>query len=438
MRIILLTKLMLVLLLFKGVKMVNNPNQSICPNCSTPLPKDVRFCTKCCTKIESNKNAKSNEPINDSIESLRESGKDFVQEIGGFFNKGSRNNQTKNICPKCFTKLPADLKYCTKCGTPLEKIQPRVKPKQTPFSQKIQEGEWVRRSEYELDLIIGYKNQISEISENANNQIKSLNKQIDNEREKYNFLYGLLTKTGDELVKNVEEFLVWIGFSKVVNVDKLIDEEVKQEDLRICDNPIKLLVEVKGPSTLTKDSYITQLVKYISRRRKEWNSFDVNGILIINHQWDIPPLERDNINAFNKEQIEDALENDIGLITTWDLFILIQGLFRNHWEPKVIRELLFNTGIIPQIPTHYKPIGKIFTYIENRDVIGVDLTDGISTGQRVGYKTSNGFFEEDVLSLQIILNNDEVDKAIAGDKIGSKTKFNRDQLFNGLEVYKVT
>ncbi len=160
--------------------------------------------------------------------------------------------------------------------------------------------------------------------------------------------------------------------------------------------------------------------------------------MIINHQWDIPPLERDNINAFNKEQIEDALENDIGLITTWDLFILIQGLFRNHWEPKVIRELLFNTGIIPQIPTHYKPIGKIFTYIENRDVIGVDLTDGISTGQRVGYKTSNGFFEEDVLSLQIILNNDEVDKAIAGDKIGLKTKFNRDQLFNGLEVYKVT
>ncbi|MGP8190242.1 MAG: zinc ribbon domain-containing protein [Methanobacterium sp.] len=422
--------------------MVNNPNQLICPNCSTQLPKNVRFCNKCGTKIESNPNAKSNEPINDQIESLRESGKDFVQEIGGFFNKGSHNNQTKNICPKCFTKLPADIKYCTKCGTPTEKIQPRVqprvKPKKTPFSQGIKEGEWVRGSEYELDPIIGYRNQISEISENANNQIKSLNKQIDNEREKYNFLYGLLTKTGDELVKDVEEFLVWIGFSKVVNVDKLIDEEVKQEDLRICDNSIKLLLEAKGTSTLTKDIYITQLVKYISRRRKEWNSFDVNGILIINHQWDIPPLERDNINVFNKEQIEDALENDIGLITTWDLFILIQGLFCNHWEPKVIRELLFNIGIIPKIPTHYKPIGKIFTYIENRNVIGVDLTDSISIGQRVGYKTSNGFLEEDVLSLQIILNNDEVNKAIAGDKIGLKTKFNTDQLFNGLEVYKVT
>ena len=418
--------------------MVNNPNQLICPNCSTSLPNNVRFCKKCGIEIESNPNAKSNDPINDQIESLRESGKDFVQEIGGFFNKGSRNNQTKNICPKCFTKLPADIKYCTKCGSPIEKNQPRVKPKKTPSSHGTQGDNWVLRSEYELEPILEYKNQISEIRENANNQIKSLNTQIDNEREKYNFLYSILTKTGDELVKNVEEFLLWIGFSKVVNFDKLIDEEVKQEDLRICDDPIKLLMEVKGPSTLTNDNYITQLIKYISRRRKEWNSFDVNGILIINHQWNIPPLERDNINVFNKEHIEDALENDIGLITTWDLFILIQGLVRNHWEPQVIRELLLNIGIIPKIPTHYKPIGKIFTYIENRNVIGVDLTDGISIGQRVGYKTSNGFFEEDILSLQNFINNNKVDKAIAGDKIGLKTKFNRDQLFNDLEVYKVT
>jgi hypothetical protein len=393
--------------------MVNN---HICPNCSTPLPKDVRFCIKCGTRIESNLNAKPKELINgDSIESLRESGKDFIQEIEGLF-KGSSNNKTEKVRPR---------------------VLPRIKPKQTPSSRATQEDNWIIRSEYELDHIIEYKNQIREIRENANTQIKSLKKQINNEREKYNFLYGLLTETGDELVKNVEEFLVWLGFNKIVNVNKLNNEEVKQEDLRICDNTIKLLVEVEGPSTLTKNNYIIQLVKYISKRRKEWKSFDVNGILVINHQWNTPPLEGDNTNVFTKEHIEDALENDIGLITTWDLFILIQGLVRNHWEPGVIRELLFNSGKIPQIPAHYQPIGKIFTYIENKNVIGVDLTDDLSVGQRVGYKTSDGFFEEAVPSIQMIINNSEVDKANAGDKIGLKTKFNRDQLFNGLEVYKV-
>ena len=75
-------------------------NPKICSNCSAPLPNNVRFCTKCGTKIEGNTDSAphqteraskieefpitnasyqkpQNDPLNDSIESLRESGQDF-------------------------------------------------------------------------------------------------------------------------------------------------------------------------------------------------------------------------------------------------------------------------------------------------------------------------------------------------------------------------
>lgn len=97
--------------------MANNL-QTICPNCSSPLPNNVRFCTKCGTKIEEKKNIEptqtekdskienypnnntsyrrtQNQPTNDPVESLKESGKDFMRDIGSLFNKASESNRPR-------------------------------------------------------------------------------------------------------------------------------------------------------------------------------------------------------------------------------------------------------------------------------------------------------------------------------------------------------
>lgn len=96
--------------------MVNN---LICPNCSAPLPANIRFCTECGAKIEENADKTDQNvsienkpytpnqnpvdgPITDPIESLKESGKDFMRDIGDFFNKVSESSRKRQrFCPKC-------------------------------------------------------------------------------------------------------------------------------------------------------------------------------------------------------------------------------------------------------------------------------------------------------------------------------------------------
>ncbi len=134
-------------------------NPKICSNCSAPLPNNVRFCTKCGTKIEGNTDSAphqteraskieefpntnasyqkpQNDPLNDSIESLRESGQDFLRDIGGIFNKVTSNNiLSTQYCPKCSAAIPNNVRFCSECGSPVEQSQPIV-PDQKPIAEE--------------------------------------------------------------------------------------------------------------------------------------------------------------------------------------------------------------------------------------------------------------------------------------------------------------
>ncbi len=315
----------------------------------------------------------------------------------------------------------------------LNEIIPSIAPHMFPNI----EGKWIEGLEYELNSVTKYKQQIKEIILESDKKINSIKQKIDNEKNQFDFLHNILTKTGDELVNNIEKCLRFIGFNDLVNLDdELNKDELKEEDLRICDDYLSILLEVKGPSTLTKDEYIMQLVKYISRRRKEWNRFNVNGILIINHQRNIPPIKRDNNEVFKEQQIKDANFHDIGLMTTWNLFILIKGMIDYNWDPKVVRDLFYEKGKISDVPSNYKVIGKIFTYISNKNIIGIDITGRkLYKGQTIGYLLDNKFLEEKITSLQI--ENDEVEEANKGSKAGIKTVYDKSELKVGLTVYHV-
>ncbi len=62
-----------------------------CPNCEAELEENIKFCTKCGTKIE------------------------HVQSI-------SQENDSEINCPSCSAKLPAETKFCVECGTKIEKL----------------------------------------------------------------------------------------------------------------------------------------------------------------------------------------------------------------------------------------------------------------------------------------------------------------------------
>ena len=333
--------------------------------------------------------------------------------------------------------LPQLLKKNEIIITLLREIIPEISPHLFPHIEGMR---WVERDEYELDSIIKYKNDKIMIRKRAEKELEELDREIAGERDKHGFLHGLITQSGQELVLSIKSCLEFIGFKNIVDVDKQIcnqnAKKLKQEDLQIHDTSPTLLLEIKGLSSLPREDDIIQVTKYVNRRMKEWERQDVHSVSIINPQRNIPGLERDNQNIFTEQQIEDAKNYDITLISTWDLFLLIRGMMKWKWNPEAIRNLFYISGRLSRLPGNYKSIAKIVKYYEQIGVISVLVNENkIYKGQRIGYITSEGYLEEDISSLQ--LEKQDVEEAIPGQLVGIKTIFSKNELLEGTIVYEV-
>lgn len=321
--------------------------------------------------------------------------------------------------------------------TLLCEVLPDICPHLFPHIEGIR---WVERDEYELPSVLEYKTEKIEIQKRAKRELEELDKKIAEERDKLGFLHGIITKTGYDLVLDVQSCLELIGFKKIIDVDKQIQKQLttapKQEDLQVHDKSPALVLEVKGLAGLPRESDTIQVDKYVSRRMKEWNRIDVRGISIINHQRNFPALERDNKNVFTEQQIEDAKNHDITILTTWDLFLLIKGMLKWGWDPKAIQQLFYQSGRMPRIPTIYNPIGKIVKYWETPGVIGVQISKNIlHKGERIGYVLPEGYLEENVLSLQV--ENQDVEEVVPEQLGGIRTIYRKELLRRGTIVCTV-
>ena len=102
--------------------------------------------------------------------------------------------------------------------------------------------------------------------------------------------------------------------------------------MQIHDGEIKLIVEIKGINGFPSDEDILAVQKYVPLRMREWDYTQIQGLTIINHQKHIPPLNRDNDLPFRKEMLEVTEEQNIGLLTTWDLHRLVRSFIHNEWK----------------------------------------------------------------------------------------------------------
>lgn len=314
-------------------------------------------------------------------------------------------------------------------------IIPSVVP---PLFPEFENKSWLHNIEYEFENVKKYKSDIMSVQVEAENKMNELNNKIKEEHAKWEFLNNIITETGEELVKNMIKCLEYIGFKKIKDVDKKIEESsdssrTKEEDLQICDNSPILLLEVKGIGGNPTDEDILQVNKYTLRRIKEWDRTDVKGISVINLQRGIPPLDRVK---FTEKQIKDAKNHDITLINTWNLYILIRGMIKYQWDGKVIRDLFYtDEGIIDNIPSHYKKIGKITAVIPDKNVIGVRIeSKELIKGDKIGYLKGHEFFENDITSMQI--DGNDIEEGNIGDEIGITIDSAKNNLKN-LDLYKI-
>lgn len=319
----------------------------------------------------------------------------------------------------------------------LANVLPESHPHLFPFAEG---GKWVHGSEYELRSIKQKQDEIQHVEADAARRINVLNETIFAERESNRHLYGLVQETDSALVDSVKWALVVLGFKQVVDVD----EEMRKagtgtslrEDLQIKDRLPILIADVKGISGHPADDDALQSQKHASIRIQEWRNVDVRGLTIINHQRNLPGLERDNKMPFRQEILKAATELKVGLITGWDLYRLVRSHLRYNWKVENVQPILYRIGRIDPVPDHYQPVGVIAKVWTEAKVLSIEVNGvDFKTGDRISIEFPIEFEELVVTSLEI--GKKAVRVATVGKRVGVKIQTWIESVRPGYRVFKV-
>jgi len=228
----------------------------------------------------------------------------------------------------------------------LERVLPGIMPSLFPYSTEFV---WLADPRYRLPNEQELISQREQVEAYYRNKLSAINKKIDANRQEYGFLHALLTESGAALVKTVEHLLEWMEFESVINVDET-NPELQEEDLRIETDASLLVIEVKGIGGTSTDAECSQISKIRYRRSKERNSFNVFALYCVNHQRFLPPESRQNP-PFNSTQIQDAINEERGLITTYELFKLYFNISNGFISKEDARKAMFQTGLVRFCPS---------------------------------------------------------------------------------------
>lgn len=264
---------------------------------------------------------------------------------------------------------------------------------------------WLTKKEYELPEIVQLCEEKEEARQIYENTIEQKDKSIAEIRKKYNFLYAMLTETGDSLVNNVKQYLEWLGFDNVQSMDEEVKEgEDFQEDLQIhLANNELLIIEVKGLYGTSKDNECSQISKIELRRIHERKYSNVHSLYIVNNERGKEPLKR-QMPPFTETQIKDAEFAHRAMAYTYQLFNLYFEIETGIISKEEARNALFQNGLV-DFRSNFKSIGKPYDYFKNNKVACIELHDTIlSVGDKV-------YFEDDRKRLNVVeIVNIQVDR----------------------------
>ena len=203
-----------------------------------------------------------------------------------------------------------------------------------------------------------------------------------------------------------------------------------EEDIQVELPDGLLIIECKGIGGTSTNSDCSQISKVKHRRRKERDKFDVYALYVVNHQRYLPPLKRQNP-PFTKHQIQDARNDERGLLSTWQLFNLYSEIENKTITKEEARKLILEFGLVD-----FRPKGLIYVYeptellkegticIVNIDNILLCVNDELIVEK-------DGKFER-VSIVDIQVNGSSVERASQGE-LGLKTKFKHSEEINYLE-----
>jgi hypothetical protein len=306
----------------------------------------------------------------------------------------------------------------------LTKIAPSFYPSLFPFSTTFN---WKKEKDYWLPRyseLLKEKENIKIEFENKNEEVE---KKIQENMDSFSFLHEIISETGDKLTDALVKYLNWLEFIKVEKHDEKNENGILEEDIQVeFDNGL-LIIECKGIGGTSSDADCSQISKIKHRRCRERGKFDVHAIYIVNHQRYLPPLKRQNP-PFTDHQKQDAINDERGLLTTWQLFNLYFEIKNGIISKEEARKLILNHGQI-----EFRPIG--INFIDEPVEIFNDGEVCIINLENLELKVhdeilieKNGKFEKAVI-LDIQKDNKSIPSASKGElglklnkKIGKKCK----------------
>lgn len=301
----------------------------------------------------------------------------------------------------------------------LSKVAPSIYPNLFPFSTTFS---WKNQKEYWLPLHSELLSEKSNIQKEFEHKLEENERKIKENSAKYSFLHSIVTETGDTLVNSLIQYLKWLEFDKVINFDHTNSKpNVLEEDIQVELANGLLIIECKGIGGTSTDSDCSQVSKIKHRRCKERNKFDVKALYIVNHQRYLPPLSRQNP-PFNEQQIQDAKNDERGLLSTWQLFNLYFEIEKGIITKEEARKSILEFGLI-----EFRPEGLIFIYepveiFKEGQVCIVNIENTpLSVNDEI-FIEKNGKFEKAIL-LEIHLNSKSLQTASEGEfglKLSSK------------------
>ncbi|WP_434687658.1 hypothetical protein [Pseudanabaena minima] len=351
-------------------------------------------------------------------------------DIAGIITPSEERKGWIIILPNLKDKVNFTTKLITQL---LPNLAPALFPEQEYLS-------WVNDVKYCLPQVNQFQQKIVEVREQTSLKIAELEQEIESQKNNFSYLFNLLTETGDSLVQAIKTTLMILGFKQIKDIDQELESQGIQrqnrEDLRIHDNEITLVLEVKGISGFPSDDDTLAVQKYVVLRMREWNTVNVQGLTIVNHQRHLPPLDRNNDLPFRQEMLVASEQQNIGLLTTWDLHRLTRSFIQNGWEHEDVKNLFYKVGRILIIPSHYEFIGTIQRFIPERGILGIQIeASNLRIGDRIAFELPVVFEEQECESLESERHSIEI--AEIGMLVGTKTNLTKEEARTGVRVYKI-
>lgn len=292
----------------------------------------------------------------------------------------------------------------------LSKVAPTYYPALFPYSTTFN---WKNQEEYWLPKHSKLLEEKSQLQVDFDKKIEESQNKIDQNLKKFSFLHEIISETGDSLTEAIIKYLKWLEFEKVVAFDeKNTKSSVLEEDIQVELSNGLLVIECKGIGGTSTDADCHQISKIKHRRSKERGKFDVFALYVVNHQRYLPPLKRQNP-PFTPHQIEDAKNDERGLLTTWQLFNLYFEIENGIISKEEARKAILQYGEIEFRPNDihfiYEP-----TEIYNEGRVCIVKIDNLqlSVNDEILIE-KNGKFEK-----AIILDIEENDKSVKNVSTG--------------------